>query len=92
MQKRRLALILALGVVLAIFVSACGVAVGPVQFTPDGRALLNPTFSGLHVPGLVGHTHPGVMGSMHHVQYLATSQALAWDAYGIGSCHNHGQP
>jgi len=85
MQKRRLALILALGVVLAIFVSACGVAVGPVQFTPDGRALLNPTFNGLHVPGLAGQTHPAAMGSMHHVQYLTTSEAVTFD--GVISCH-----
>ena len=90
MQKRRLAFVLALALVLAIFVSACGVAVGPVQFTPDGRALLNPTFSGLHLPGLVAQAHPAVMGSMHHVQYLTTSQSLAFD--GVGGCHGHSQP
>jgi hypothetical protein len=91
MKKRRLAFTLALGLVLALFVSACGVAVGPVQFTPDGRALLNPTLSGLHLPGLSGKTQPAMMGSMYHLQYLTTSsQSLALDAYGVGSCH--GQP
>jgi len=88
MHKRRLAFILFLGVVLAVFVSACGVAVGPVQFTADGRAILSPTLTGLHLPVLTGQHQPALMGSMHHVQYLTTNnQALTLDAFGAGSCH-----
>ena len=88
MHKRRLAFILGFGLVVVLAVSACGVAVGPVQFTADGRALLNPTLSGLHVPGLAGQTQPAVMGSMHHVQVLRiNNQALTLDTFGRGSCH-----
>jgi hypothetical protein len=88
MSNRRLVFALILGLVLAIFVSACGIAVGPVQFTAAGPAVLSPTFSGLHLPGLTGIHRPAVMGSMHHLQrLLSNNQALTLDAFGPGGCH-----
>jgi hypothetical protein len=87
MNKRPIAFLLVLGLVMAVFVSACGMGLGPVQFTADGRALLNPTISGLHMPGLTGQPQRALMGSMYHLQYLTTSsQTLTLDAYGVGRC------
>ena len=88
MNKRRLALVLVCGLVLAIFVSACGVAVAPVQFTAEGPAILHPAWSGLHLPGLTGQAQPAAMESRHLVQRITSNnQALTLDAYGVGSCH-----
>jgi hypothetical protein len=88
MRTRRLALALSAGLAVGLFVSACGVAVGPVQFTGEGPAALNPVFSGLHLPQLAGQTQPALAGSLHHLQYLrVNNQALSLDAFGAGSCH-----
>ena len=88
MNKRRLVFALVVGLVLAVFVSACGVALGPVQFTATGTGLLNPTFNGLHLPGLAGQNQPAMMGSMGRLQHLTSNdQALTLDEFGVGSCH-----
>jgi hypothetical protein len=88
MNKRRLLFALVLGLVLVVFVSACGVALGPVQFTPTGTGLLNPTFNGLHLPGLTGQHQPSVMGSMGRLQDLTSyDQALSLFGHGAGGCH-----
>ena len=88
MNKRHLMFALALGLVLAVFVSACGVAFGPVQFTATGTGLLSPTFNGLHLPGLTGQHQPALMGSMGRLQHLTSNnQALTLDEFGVGGCH-----
>jgi hypothetical protein len=88
MNKRRLMFALVLGLVLAVFVSACGVALGPVQFTASGTGVLSPTFNGLHLPGLTGQHQPAVMGSMGRLQNLtAYDQALSLFGHGAGGCH-----
>ena len=88
MNKRRLMFALVLGLVLAVFVSACGVALGPVQFTASGTGVLSPTFNGLHLPGLTGQHQPDVMGSLGRLQRLTSNnQALTLDEFGVGSCH-----
>ena len=88
MNKRRLASIFVLGVLLAMVVSACGVALGPVQFTAEGPTILHPGLSGLPVPGLIGQAQPAVMESRHLVQRITSNnRALTLDAFGVGSCH-----
>jgi hypothetical protein len=77
-----------LGLVLAIFVSACGVAVGPVQFTAGGLAVLSPTIIGLHLPGLTGTHEPAVMGSMSRLQTIqSVNQAQPLFDHAAGGCH-----
>ena len=73
MNNRRLALVLVRGLVVAMFVSACGVAVGPVQFITGGPAILSPSLTGLHLPGLTALRHPAVMGWMPHAQRVLSS-------------------
>lgn len=88
MNKRRIMFALVLGLVLAVVVSACGMVVGPVQFTAGGPAMLSPTFNGLHLPGLTGLHQPAAMRSMSHwQQFTSHSRALMLDEFMVGGCH-----
>jgi hypothetical protein len=90
MSKRRLAFALMLGLVLAIFVSACGVSVGPVQFTAGGPAVFSPTIIGLHLPGLTGTHAPAVMGSMSRLQTIqSVNQAQSLFDHAVGGRHGN---
>jgi hypothetical protein len=87
-NKRRLMFALVLGLVLAVFVSACGMVLGPFQFTAAGPAILSPTFNGLHLPGLTGLHRPAAMRSMSRVQqFTSSSRALMLDEFMVGGCH-----
>ncbi len=87
-MRKRLIVALALGLVVAVFVSACGVALGPVQFTAGGTAVLGPTIGGLHLPSL----RPAAsLSSMHEMQRWQSIQEQALAGFGYVSCHGaHG--
>jgi hypothetical protein len=83
-MSKRIGFVLILGLVLAVFVSACGVALGPVQFTVGGPAILSPTLTGLHVPGL---QQPAALSVMHEVQRWQSLQEQTLAEFGVGHCH-----
>ncbi len=88
MRKRGLAFVLVVGLALAVLVSACGVALVPVQYTAGGPTGLSPVLAGLNVPGLLGLHQPSVLGARHQVQRMtAHNQAQTLDEFGVGSCH-----
>ena len=85
MRKRRLGLTLFVGVALAILVTACGVALGPVQFTAGGP-VVSPILNGWQ--GLAGSHQRAVTHAMLHVQNVAAAeQHLILNAFGVGHCH-----
>ncbi len=83
-MRKRIGFALVLGLALALFVSACGVALGPVQFTAGGPAVLSPSIIGLHLPA----THPAAtINSMHELQRWQSVQEQSQALYVVGGCH-----
>ena len=89
MSKRRLGLVLGLGLALAVLVSACGVALGPVQFTAGGPVVFIPATTSLHLPDL---QQTAGVSSMHEMQNWRSIQEQALSEFGVGHCHgvDHG--
>ena len=86
MSKKRLGLVLGLGLALAVLVSACGVALGPVQFTSGGPVVLSPAFAGWK---LLPSGHPAATArAMLHVQaFVAPELQLTGEGVGAHYCH-----
>ncbi len=83
-MRKRIGFALVLGLALALFVSACGVALGPVQFTAGGPAVLSPSIIGLHLPAI----HPAAtINSMHELQRWHSVQEQSQALYAVGGCH-----
>lgn len=83
-MSKRIGLALGLGLALALFVSACGVALGPVQFTAGGPAVLSPTIIGLHLPAI----HPApALSVMHELQKWHSVQEQSQALFAVGGCH-----
>jgi hypothetical protein len=88
MSKKRLGLVLGLGLALALLVSACGVALGPVQFSAGGP-MVQPVLSGWQT--LVGAQPRATAHAMLHVQaFVAPEEQYLVDGVGVHFCH--GEP
>ncbi len=86
MRKRRLGLVMGLGVALAMSVSACGVALGPVQFTAGGPAVMRPVISGWQA--LAGTRPRASAHAMPHAQdFIAPELQLTGEGVGAHYCH-----
>jgi hypothetical protein len=88
-NQRRLALLLAVGLLVALSATACGVAYGQVPFAPGGPAILNPVLNGFHLPPIFGSPHlQAASHSMAHPHAVnSVSQAeLAAYSHNWG-CH-----
>jgi hypothetical protein len=83
-MRKRLGLALALGLVLAVFVSACGAAFGPVTLTAGGQFITAPVLVGLHLPAI---QRPAVVNSARELQRFQSSAAQGLFENGIISCH-----
>ena len=85
MRKRRLGFILGLGLVGALFVSACGVALGPVQFTAGGPVVALPA-------NITWHSLMGVparstsQGMLHAQNFIAPEVQLTGDGAAVHYC------
>ena len=85
MGKQRRGLVLGLGLALALLVSACGVALGPVQFTAAGP-VAQPALSGWQV--LAGAQPRATARAMPHVQgFVAPERQYIVDGVGLHFCH-----
>ena len=85
MSKQRLGLVLGFGLALALLVSACGVALGPVQFTAAGP-VVQPALSGWQA--LVGAQPRATAHAMLHVQaFVAPERQYIVDGIGLHFCH-----
>jgi len=86
MSKRRLGLTLGLGLALAFLVSACGVALGPVQFTAAGPVVALPASavwqSWLGVPARAT-SH----GMLHAQNFVTPELQLTGEGVGAHYCH-----
>ena len=86
MRKRRLGLVMGLGVALAMSVSACGVAPGPVQFAAGGPAVMQPVITGWQA--LAGTQPRATAHAMAHAQNLiAPELQLTGEGVGTHYCH-----
>lgn len=83
-MRKPLAFALVLGLVLAVFVTACGVALAPVQFTAGGPAILSPGITGLHLPAL---QQPAALSTMHEMQKWQSLQEMRLSEFAVGACH-----
>jgi len=86
MSKQRLGMVLGLGLAAALLVSACGVALGPVQFTAGGPAILSPVVSGWQA--LAGTQPRATAHGMLHVQnFVAPEVQFTGDIFAAHLCH-----
>ena len=83
MRQHRLAFLTAVGLIVVVFLSACGVALAPVEFTAEGPAVLSPTIAGLHLPAL----QPAVKNATEGVQRYQVAANTSLYADHPGSCH-----
>ena len=74
MHKQRMAVLLIVGILLGLLVSACGVAIGQTQFVAAGPAGLNPLALEVALPSLLGaQARPAAQ--MHAVALTHSLQA-----------------
>ena len=86
MSKRRLGLVLGFALAVSLLVSACGVALGPVQFTAGGPAVFSPVVTGWQA--LVGSPPRAAAHAMLHVQnFIAPELQLTGAGIAAHYCH-----
>jgi hypothetical protein len=82
-MRQRFGIALIAGLILVLFVSACGVALTPVQFASGGPGFLSPIIIGVHGPDL----QPAALNSMHELQRWQSLAQRSPASYGVASCH-----
>ncbi len=85
-MRKHLGLMLVLGLVVAVFVSACGVALAPVQFSASGSPIVSvPVISGLHLPAI---QQPAAAHSLNEQQRFQTSVSSSLFHSEFIGCHS----